>query len=145
MEEFTLAPGTLLNTYPGVACMLVAILLNIFGGRIGWISPWIPALLAFLFSLFMPVSFIVEFLLGREVLDWLFPKKTSINVIGRLRHPGSSAIKRQLIISGHHDSAPENTWLRFIGFGFFIFSGVFFHRGATFTRDVPGPVFRCAF
>src|SRR5512137_680753 len=43
MEEFTLAPGTLLNTYPGVACMLIAILLNIFGGRIGWISPWIPA------------------------------------------------------------------------------------------------------
>jgi Peptidase family M28 len=126
MEEFTLAPGTLLNTYPGVACMLVAILLNIFGGRIGWISPWIPALLAFLFSLFMPVSFIVEFLLGREVLDWLFPKKTSINVIGRLHHPGSAGIKRQLIISGHHDSAPENTWLRFIGFGFFIFSGVFF-------------------
>ena len=38
-EEFTLAPGTLLNTFPGVACMLVAILLNIFGGRIGWISP----------------------------------------------------------------------------------------------------------
>jgi hypothetical protein len=126
MEEFTLAPGTLLNTYPGVACMLVAILLNIFGGHLSWISPWIPALLAFLLSLFMPISFIVEFLLGREALDWLFPKKTSINVIGRLHHPGCTDIKRLLIISGHHDSAPENTWIRYTGYGFYILSAIFF-------------------
>ena len=30
-----------------------------------------------------------------------------------------------LIFSGHHDSAPENTWLRFLGYGFFILSGTF--------------------
>jgi hypothetical protein len=40
-------------------------------------------------------------------------------VIGRLLPPGTGPVKRLLILGGHHDSAPENTWLRFLGYGFF--------------------------
>jgi Peptidase family M28 len=35
-------------------------------------------------------------------------------------------VKRLLILSGHHDSAPENTWFRFLGYGFFFLSATYF-------------------
>ncbi|HSB64985.1 MAG TPA: hypothetical protein VLD65_00310, partial [Anaerolineales bacterium] len=60
-EEFTLAPGAFLSTYPGVFCMLLATLLNISIRHITGIAPWIIALIALVFSLFPPVSFILEF------------------------------------------------------------------------------------
>ena len=47
-------------------------------------------------------------------------------MIGTLRNPGSRIVKQLLIISGHHDSAPENTWLSFLGYGFFILLATFF-------------------
>jgi hypothetical protein len=47
-------------------------------------------------------------------------------VIGRLRKPGTKNIKRLLILSGHHDSALENTWLRYLGYGFFFLSTTYF-------------------
>jgi hypothetical protein len=47
-------------------------------------------------------------------------------VVGKLRKPGTRIVKRLLILSGHHDSAPENTWLGLLGYGFFFLSGTFF-------------------
>ena len=47
-------------------------------------------------------------------------------MIGTLRKPGTKNVKRLLILSGHHDSAPENTWLRFLGYGFFFLSATYF-------------------
>jgi len=124
-EEFTLAPGAFLNTYPGVICMLLAVLLNLSIGRIPGVSPWITSIAALIFSIFMPLSFTLEFLLSLEVFDPLFPKKQSVNVIGTLRKPGMDQVKRLLIFSGHHDSAPQNNWLRYTGRGFFVLSGIF--------------------
>ncbi len=126
IEEFTLAPDALLATYPGVISMLVAILLNISTGHIPVVAPWIIALASFIFSLLSPVSFVLEFLLCREVFDPFFPKKQSINVIGKLRKPGTKEVKHLLIVSGHHDSALENTWIRYTGYGFYFFSATFF-------------------
>jgi len=60
------------------------------------------------------------------VIDPLLPQKGSLNVIGTLRKPGTREVKRLLILSGHHDSAPENTWLRLTGYGFFFLSATFF-------------------
>ena len=54
------------------------------------------------------------------------PNKNSLNVIGSLRKPEGSDVKRLLIISGHHDSAPQNTWLRYTAIGFYILSAVYF-------------------
>jgi hypothetical protein len=126
VEEFTLAPDALLNTYPGVISMVVAVLLNISIGHINGISSLITAIAAFIFSVFMPLSFVLEFLLSYEVFDPLYPKKQSINVIGTLRKPGITNAKHLLILSGHHDSAPENTWIRYTGYGFYFLSGTFF-------------------
>ncbi len=126
-EEFTFAPDAFLSSYPLCGLfMLFAALLNISMGYLMGISPWLTSIAALVFSILAPVLFIYEFVLSHELLDPLFRKKESINVIGTLRNPGSRIVKQLLIISGHHDSAPENTWLSFLGYGFFILLATFF-------------------
>jgi hypothetical protein len=131
VEEFSLAPDAFLSPYPGVICTILAVLLNISMGHLTGISPWITSMAALVFSLITPLLFILEFLLSYEVIDPLFPKKRSINVIGALRKPGTMDVKRLLIISGHHDSALENTWLRYTGYGFYFLSAIFFIGSIT--------------
>jgi len=126
VEEFIFAPDAFLSTYPGVLCMILAVLLNITAGHFTGISPWITSIAAVVFAILSPLMFILEFLLSLEVFDPLFPKKKSLNVIGSLRKPDVRDVKRLLIVSGHHDSAPENTWLRYTGIGFYILSAIYF-------------------
>jgi hypothetical protein len=111
--------------------MMMAFLLNISIGRVTGISPWITSIIALVFSIITPLLFVIEFILSHELVDPLFPKKLSINVIGSLSKPGSRNVKRLLILSGHHDSAPENTWLRFTGYGFYLLSATFFIGSIT--------------
>jgi Peptidase family M28 len=126
-EEFTFAPGAFLSSYPICGLfMLCAALLNISLGHIMGVSPLLTSVTALAFSIMVPLPFIFEFVLARELVDPLFRKKKSINVIGTLHSPGTGNVKRLLIISGHHDSAPENTWLRFFGYGFFFLLAAFF-------------------
>ncbi|HZD55111.1 MAG TPA: hypothetical protein VE136_00185, partial [Anaerolineales bacterium] len=121
VEEFTLAPGAFLDSQLiSTLLMLIAALLNISAGRIAGLSQWITATAAFAFSTSSVLLFIFQFVIGFEVLDPLFKKKKSVNVAGRLLSPGTENVKRLLIISGHHDSALEFTWLRFTGYGFFL-------------------------
>ncbi|MFZ0534299.1 MAG: M28 family peptidase [Anaerolineales bacterium] len=126
VEEFICAPDAFLSTYPGTLCMLLAVVLNISAGQFTGISPWIPSIAAVVFAILAPLMFILEFLFSLEVFDPLFPKKKSLNIIGSLRKPESTDVKRLLILSGHHDSAPENTWLRYTGIGFYILSAIYF-------------------
>jgi hypothetical protein len=121
VEEFTLAPGALLGSQLiSTLFMLAAALLNTFTGRIPGISQWIMTTAALAFSASSVLLFILQFVIGFELLDPLFKKKKSVNVIGTLLSPGTENVRRLLIISGHHDSALEFTWLRFTGYGFFI-------------------------
>jgi hypothetical protein len=121
VEEFTLAPGALLGSqFIGILFMLIAVLLNISMGRIRGVSPWVTVIAAFTFSISSVLLFIFEFVIGFELVDPLFRKKGSANVVGTLRNAKTQNVKRLLILSGHHDSALEFTWLRFIGYGFFI-------------------------
>ena len=127
VEEFTFAPGAFLSSYPICGLlMLFAALLNISMGHITWISPWFTSIASLTFSIMVPLPFIFEFVLSYELLDPLFRKKKSVNVIGTLCKPGTRIVKQLLIISGHHDSAPENTWLRYLGYGFFLLLATFF-------------------
>jgi hypothetical protein len=131
MEEFTLAPEACLSPFPGVLFMILAALLNISTARFTGIWSWGTSIGALIFSILAPSLFILEFIYAYEVVDPLFRKKVSINLIGRLRKPGTQSVKRLLILSGHHDSAPENTWLRFLGYGFFVLSATYFIGLAT--------------
>ena len=120
IEEFTLAPGAFLGSQLiCTLCMLIAALLNISLNRFTAVSPWITAIAALAFSISSALLFILEFVIGIELIDPFFKKKGSLNVVGTLRKPGNQTVKRLLILSGHHDSALEFTWLRFTGYGYF--------------------------
>jgi hypothetical protein len=125
VEEFTLAPDAFLCPYPSVLFIILAVLLNMSTVRFMGISPWITSIAALVFSILAVLLFILEFLFSYELIDPFFPKKGSINVIGRLRPPGGQNVKRLLILSGHHDSAMENTWLRLVGYGYFFLSATY--------------------
>lgn len=126
MEEFTVAPDAVQSPFPIVLFMILAVLLNLAVPYLTGISAWIASIAALVFAILTPVLFTLEFLLGYELLDRFYKQKQSVNVIGTLRKPGTASVKRLLILSGHHDSAPENTWLRFLKYGFFILSAIFF-------------------
>jgi hypothetical protein len=121
IEEFSVAPGGFLGWTPISALLtLGAALLNMTVYRFAGISPWLTAMAALAFSIIAILPVIFEFIYYFEFVDPLFKKKQSVNVIGTLRKPGTENVKRLLILSGHHDSALENTWLRYLGYGFFI-------------------------
>jgi len=121
IEEFTLAPAALLGSQLiSTLCMLIAVILNISNGFITGIQLWLSVIVALVLSISSVLIFILEFVLGLELVDPIFKKKTSVNVIGTLRKPGIKNVKRLLILSGHHDRAVEFTWLRFTGYGYFI-------------------------
>ena len=121
LEEFSFAPGAFLGSQLiSTFCMLIAALLNISLGRFPGFSPRVTAVAATLFSILALLLFLFEFVIGFELVDPLFTKKRSVNVIGTLRKPGTQNVKRLLILSGHHDSALEFTWLHFTGYGFFV-------------------------
>lgn len=126
-EEFTFAPGAALYG-PAVSgiLMILAVLLNISMGHFSGILPWITSIAALVISIIMPTLFILGFIYGYEVDDFLYKEKQSWNVIGSLRGPGTRVIKRLLILSGHHDSAPENTWMRLLGSGHMILANIYF-------------------
>lgn len=126
IEEFTLAPDASLSPFPSVLFMILAVLLNITTGLFTGVWAWVTSIAALVFSILVPALFILEFIFSYELIDPLFPKKGSINVIGRLLSSGTKNVTRLLILSGHHDSAPENTWLGTLGYGFFFLSATFF-------------------
>src|SRR5512143_1011441 len=116
MEEFTLAPWGMLSVYPiSAVCLLMAVLLNISSGRVTGISPGVTALAAAALAIIALMLIVLEFALVLEVVDPFLEKKQSVNVIGTLRRPGTKDVKRLLILSGHHDSAWENTWFGYLG------------------------------
>ncbi len=127
VEEFTLAPGAFLGVYPlSAVFLIIAAVINISIGRILGLSTWVTSIAALVFSIIAALLIIFEFILGYELIDPFFKKKRSLNVIGALCKPGAKNVKRLLILSGHHDSALENTWLRFLGYGFMPASATMF-------------------
>jgi hypothetical protein len=127
VEEFTFAPSAFLRSSPIIALFtLIAALLNISMVRFTGVSSWLAAIAALALSIISPLMYIFEGFFGFELLDPLFKKKQSINVVGTLRKPGTKNVRRLLILSGHHDSASENTWLRFLGYGFYFLAGTWF-------------------
>jgi hypothetical protein len=127
VEEFTFSPAAFLRASPIIALlMLIATLLNLSIDRFTGISSWIAVIAALALSIISPLLFIFEFFFGFELTDPLFKKKQSVNVVGTLRKPGTKGVRRLLILSGHHDSAAENTWLRFLGYGFYFLAATWF-------------------
>ncbi len=119
-ENFTMAPRALLEWLPlGAVLILLSALLNISIGRFEAVSPWITTGLSLAFSVITMLTGVLQFIFYYEFTEPIFAKKESVNVIGTLRKPGTIHVKRLLILGGHHDSAMEVTWLRFLGYGYY--------------------------
>ncbi len=66
------------------------------------------AVAAVLLTWFALSCLVVEFLMYREYVDFLFPKKTSRNVMARRKPTGE--VKRRIVFCGHTDAANEWTY-----------------------------------
>ncbi len=131
-EAFTMAPKALLEWLPvGAILILISALLNISIHRFGGFFPWISTSVALVLSVLTNLAGVLEFVFYYEFVEPVFSKKESVNVIGSLRKPGTDKIKRLLILGGHHDSAMEMTWLRFLGYGYYIVVFTLFTGFAT--------------
>ncbi|MHC1592140.1 MAG: M28 family metallopeptidase [Candidatus Helarchaeales archaeon] len=92
---------------------------------LGWIQIVVPMLIIslFIFKIFplfsgilMTIAIfiaIMEFVLYKQLLDPVFPKKTSQNVIGTIMPSGEA--KRTIVFSGHVDSAYQFNFIRWWG------------------------------
>lgn len=120
VEEFSLSPEAFVGSLPvSGLLLLLAALLNGATGRWAGSWAWAAATAALVLALLSPLPFF-QYVRYGERLDFLFTKKVSQNVIGTLRKPGAGPVKRLLILSGHHDSAWENTWIGFLGYGLYV-------------------------
>lgn len=118
-EEFSVAPWGFLPAMPlSAVLLLLAAMLNLSTGRIEGIPLWLTSSASLVIAVLAPLTLFFVFYLNHEWLDKFYKPKPSENLIGTLHKPRAQKVKRLLIISGHHDSAPENTWLRFLGAGF---------------------------
>ncbi len=116
LEEFTLAPEGFQGSLRSAALFtLIAALLNISLGRFPALPPLLTSLAALVFALLALLPVLIDTILYREFIDPLLKQKPSVNIIGSLRKPGTQEVKRLLIVSGHHDSDFEFTWLRILG------------------------------
>nr|MDO8114829.1 M20/M25/M40 family metallo-hydrolase [Candidatus Sigynarchaeota archaeon] len=94
-EEFQCAPKAFLD-------FLRVLLLALVVGTI--VFPWLPLLTAVLF-VYAITLYIFEQAVLKEYADFLFPKGTGRNIIGKLKPTGTA--KTIVICSAHHDSAFE--------------------------------------
>ncbi len=120
VEEFTCAPDAFLGQYPGVVFMLLAILLNIITSFHVGIAAWMTSIASLVLTILTALLFVLEFVLGREFIDPFYPQKQSINVVGKLRNCTPENARHLLILCGHHDSALQLTWIRYLGYGFYV-------------------------
>ncbi|MEM7103144.1 MAG: M20/M25/M40 family metallo-hydrolase [Bacteroidota bacterium] len=95
---------------------------------------WVSPLAAFFLSLLNAVCFYGHFVSYRGWLDFLYPKKRSLNIMGVLEP--KEAVKSTILISAHMDSTKEFVWwywlkdngarLMVVGGLLFLFQPVFY-------------------
>lgn len=121
LEEFSAATEAFLGSFPVSGFLLLAAaLLNAATVYLSGSMTWVTATAALLLAVLAPLPYIFEYQKYYELIDPFFKQKKSVNVIGTLRKPGTVSVKRLLLISGHHDSALENTWIGLLGYGFLV-------------------------
>jgi aminopeptidase YwaD len=101
LEPFQTHPGAFMGFYKINTVIFLGGVVSIYLNL-----PW-PAVMAFTFIL---VGGFLEFGAYREFYDFLYPQKTCQNVTAQLDPQGP--VKRQVILSGHHDSAQILNLLR---------------------------------
>lgn len=106
VEDFDLHPAAFMGWIPfaGITSIISVALFWLTGQSDSVLLPIIATVL----TAFSTSCFVLEFLLYKRYVDFLFPKKVSTNVMAR-RSP-SGEVKRRIIFGGHADAAYEWTY-----------------------------------
>ena len=108
MEDFSVHPGAFMGWIP------VAAVFGLLSGVFYWLtytgaaSGAGLAVVATVLVMLALACLVVEFLMYREFVDFLFPRKISRNVMARRAPKGE--VKRRIIFGGHTDAANEWTY-----------------------------------
>lgn len=125
IEEFTCAPGAMFGWLKiGVGLAIISLALHFMSFKTTGSTAVALSVASFLFSLLIVVMGVFEFMLMREFVDPILPKKKSQNVVGKIKSQGET--KRIVVFSGHHDSAIQFTWARYLKLGYYLAVAIIF-------------------
>ncbi len=107
-EDFYVHPAAFMGWIPpaGIIC-LISVLFYWITYKSANHSVALP-IIACLLTFFALLCLIIEFLMYREFVDFLFPRKISRNVMARRKPTGE--VKRRIVFAGHTDAANEWTY-----------------------------------
>jgi hypothetical protein len=134
-EPFVCAPDAFLKwfQFASVLSVIAAVFFQL------GVLPYAPLLfttLALGIAVFILLILLFEFILFREFIDWLYPKKPSENIVGIIRPKPPGRPKRILIFGGHHDSALKFTYLHYIKGGYYVAEGILIIGVILFTAGL---------
>lgn len=108
VEKFELHPQAFMGWIPLAAVFSILSVVFYWLTYQGVVRNAALAVISVVLVLFSVACLVIEFLMYREFIDFLFPKKTSRNVLARRSPQG--AVKRRIIFGGHTDAANEWTY-----------------------------------
>ncbi|MBD3353033.1 MAG: M28 family peptidase [Candidatus Lokiarchaeota archaeon] len=116
VEPFTCAPKAFIGWFK-IGCVLGIISLVFFFLSYYDIYPILFSLIGLIIAIFIFLMMLFEFIFYTEFIDRFYKKKESFNVIGRIIP--DEEVKNIIILSGHHDSALQFNWLRYLKYGYY--------------------------
>jgi hypothetical protein len=122
-EGFVCAPEAFLKWFEFASALAVVAALFYYIGLLPY-HPLFITTIGLGIAVFILVIMVMEFILQREFIDGLFPKKPSENIIGIVKPKSPRKPKRILIFGGHHDSALRFNYLHHFKLGYFVAEGI---------------------
>lgn len=108
MEDFSVHPAAFMGWIPAAAVIGMLAVLFYWLTYTGAVTGSGLAIASVVLTLLAVACLVVEFLMYREFVDFLFPRKVSRNVMARRAPKGE--VKRRIIFGGHTDVANEWTY-----------------------------------
>ena len=140
-ERFSCAPDAFLKWFQFASALAVVAALFFHLGLLPY-APLLFTTLGLGIAVFIVLILVFEFILFREFIDGLYPKKPSENIVGIIKPKsrskpalasalapvlakrGKRGPNRILIFGGHHDSALQFNYLRYFKNGYFVAEGI---------------------
>lgn len=108
MEDFNLHPHAFMGWIPPAGIIGIISVICYWLTFKGVVTNPALAIVATIITWFALSCLVIEFLMYREYVDFLFPKKISRNVMARRKPKGE--VKRRIVFCGHTDAANEWTY-----------------------------------
>lgn len=125
IEGFTCAPNAFLGWFKlAIFILSISLMFHFLSTRIIPSFAFSFSIVSFILALSVIVIWICEFVLYYEFIDPLFKKKSSLNIVGSIKPEGSKKIEKILIFAGHHDSALEFNWLKYLKYAYYPAIGI---------------------